>query len=167
MPTQMIARLSRAASIVSGIILIYVAAHTLLEITLRSIFSVSTAVVIEFAGYGLAAMTFLALAETMRTGTLVRVNVLLNFVSKRTRRFLDAFCVLSTFMLTLFITYFFYLDIKRSFVRGFLTDSILPVPAWIPPIGVLVGLIVFAIDLLLHFVLIVRGEIELRDTSEG
>ena len=93
MPTGMIARLSRIASITSAVILIYVTAHTLLEITLRTLFSVSTAVVVEFAGYGLASMTFLALSDTMRAGTLVRVNVLLNFVPKGVRRALDAFCV--------------------------------------------------------------------------
>jgi TRAP-type C4-dicarboxylate transport system permease small subunit len=165
--TGLIFRISRIASVTSAVILIYVTVHTLLEITLRTLFSVSTAVVVEFAGYGLASMTFLALSDTMRAGTLVRVNVLLNFVPKGVRRALDVFCVASTFALTMFVTYFFVIDIKRSFDRGFQTDSVVPLPSWLPPIGVVVGLTIFAIDLLLHLVLILRGEVEIHDTSEG
>jgi TRAP-type C4-dicarboxylate transport system permease small subunit len=157
--------LSRAASVGATVALLYVAAHTLLEITLRSIFGHSTGVVIEFAGYGLAAMTFLALSGTMRAGAHVRVSVLLNFVSKRTRRVLASLCLVVTLGLTLFITYFFWLDVKRSFDRGFQIDSIVPLPAWMPPIALILGLVVFAIDLLLHVVLVAGGKIELPAES--
>jgi TRAP-type C4-dicarboxylate transport system permease small subunit len=156
--------LARLASLIASAVLIYVMLHTLAEITLRTLFSVSTNVVVEFAGYGLAAMTYLALSDAMRSGSLVRVNVLLERMPAGARRALDAFCVLVTLLITLFIAYYFWLDMRRSFVREFYTESILPLPAWLPPIALVVGLAVFAIDLLLHLVLILQGKVRLASS---
>ena len=55
---------------------------------------------------------------------------------------------------------------RRSYLRDFWTESIFPLPAWLPPVGLIVGLAVFALDLLLHLVLILRGEVELASSSE-
>ncbi len=150
---------------IASITLIYVMAHTLIEITLRTILNISTNVVVEFAGYGLAAMTYLALADAMRSGTLVRVNVLLDRLPKSAIRVLDAFCVFVTFLVTAFIAYFVWLDMWRSYTRDFWTESIVPLPAWLPPIALVLGLAVFALDLLLHLVLILRGETTLASSQ--
>lgn len=163
--TSSIGVLARLTSALASIVLVYVALHTLTEITLRTLFNVSTNVVVEFAGYGLAAMTYLALADAMRAGSLVRVNVLIDRLPDRARRALDAFCVLVTLLVTLFIVYYFWLDMRRSFVREFYTESIIPLPAWLPPIALVVGLASFAIDLLLHLVLILRGEARLASSQ--
>ena len=160
------AALSRVTGVIAGIVLIYVLGHTLVEITLRTLFDRSTNVVIEYAGYGLAAMTYLGLSDAMRSGTLVRVSVLLNRTPRGVRRILDAFCVVVTLFATLFVMWFVWVDMSRSYTREFWTESIVPLPAWLPPIGLIVGLAVFALDLLLHLVLILRGEVELASSTE-
>jgi TRAP-type C4-dicarboxylate transport system permease small subunit len=167
MPNKIMQSVSRVAAGLASVVLIYVAAHTLLEIVLRTAFNLSTAVVVEFAGYGLASMTFLALADTMRAGTLVRVNVVLHVMPPSVRRFLDGFCVLTTLAVTLFVIYFVWIDVQRSFVRGFFTESVVPLPAWLPKTAFAVGLVVFALDLIVHFILVLRGEVELASSSEG
>jgi len=161
MASTVIGVLARITSTIASIVLVYVALHTLVEITLRTLFDTSTNVVVEFAGYGLAAMSYLALADAMRTGSLVRVNFLVERASPRLRRLLDAFCIVVTLAVTLFIAYYVWLDMRRSFVRGFQTESILPLPAWLPPIALFIGLIVFAVDLLLHLVLVLQGKVRL------
>lgn len=166
MVTRAMAALSRVAGVIAAMVLIYVLGHTLVEITLRTLFDRSTNVVIEYAGYGLAAMTYLGLSDAMRAGTLVRVSVLLNRMPRGARRVLDAFCVLVTLFATLFVIWFVWVDMSRSYAREFWTESIVPLPAWLPPIGLIVGLAVFALDLLLHFVLILRGEVELAASAE-
>ena len=166
MPARVIGFLSRASATVASLVLIYVLAHTLVEITLRTLFGISTNVVIEYAGYGLAAMTYLGLSDAMRSGTLVRVSVVLELLPKRARRMLDAFCVVLTLFATVFVIDFVWLDMQRSYSRDFWTESIVPLPAWLPPIGLIVGLAVFALDLLLHLALILRGEGQLASSSE-
>ena len=166
MTARAIGWLSRVAAAAAGIILIYVLGHTLVEITLRTLFSRSTNVVIEYAGYGLAAMTYLALSDAMRSGSLIRVGVLLERLPKAARRLLDAWCVLVTLLATLFVIWFVWVDMSRSWTRDFYTESVIPLPAWLPPIGLLLGLAIFALDLSLHLVLILRGEAELAAGSE-
>jgi len=153
-----IAAISRLAAVLSSAILVYVTVHTIAEIALRTLFNRPTNVVVEFAGYGLAAMTYLALSDAMRAGSLVRVNVLLNVMPAGIRRALDAFCVLNALLITIFLAWYVWFDMRRSYVREFQTESIVPLPAWLPPTALLVGLIVFAVDLVLHLVLILRGE---------
>ena len=166
MTARAIGWLSRGAAVVAGIILIYVLGHTLVEITLRTLFGRSTNVVIEYAGYGLAAMTYLGLSDAMRSGTLVRVSVILDLLPRGARRWLDAFCVLVTLLATLFVIWFVWVDMSRSYARDFWTESIVPLPAWLPPIGLIVGLAVFALDLALHLVLVLRGEVEIAAGGE-
>ena len=153
-----IAAISRLAAGLSSAILVYVTVHTIAEIALRTLFNRPTNVVVEFAGYGLAAMTYLALSDAMRAGSLVRVNVLLNLMPTGIRRALDAFCVLNALLITMFLAWYVWFDMRRSYIREFQTESIVPLPAWLPPTALLVGLIVFAVDLLLHLALILRGE---------
>jgi len=153
-----IAAISRLAAVLSSAILVYVTVHTIAEIALRTLFNRPTNVGVEFAGYGLAAMTYLALSDAMRAGSLVRVNVLLNVMPAGIRRALDAFCVLNALLITIFLAWYVWFDMRRSYVREFQTESIVPLPAWLPPTALLVGLIVFAVDPVLHLVLILRGE---------
>ncbi len=161
MAARSIAAMSRGASAIAGAVLVYVTLHTLAEITLRTVFDRSTNVVVEFAGYGLAAMTYLALSDAMRAGALVRVNVLLNLLSATAKRIADAFCLLTTLLTTLFIAYYVWFDMQRSYRREYWTESIIPLPAWLPPVALFFGLCVFAVDLVLHLILVIRGEAEI------
>lgn len=162
-----ITRLVRLSSFLASLLLVYVTAHTLIEIVLRTVFGRPTAVVVEFVGYALAGMTYLALADSMRSGSLVRVNILLNFVPPWVRRTLDAFCILLTLVLVLFIAWFFLGDMQRNWSRGIDTDSVVPMPVWIPPMALTMGLVVFALDLIMQFVLVVTGKTVIRDDSSG
>jgi TRAP-type C4-dicarboxylate transport system permease small subunit len=66
--------ISTGASFIAGLILIAITAYSIIEIVSRTLFGASSNVLVEFVGYGLAAMTFLAAGRTMREGHLVRVN---------------------------------------------------------------------------------------------
>lgn len=162
-----IAVMSRGAAAIAGVVLVYVTLHTLVEITLRTVFGHSTNVVVEFAGYGLAAMTYLALSDAMRAGSLVRVNIVLKLLPGFAKRIADALCIALTLLLTVFVAYYVWIDMRRSYVREFQTESIVPLPAWLPPIALLIGLIVFAIDLALHLALVLRGKAQLAGGDEA
>ncbi|HRO14685.1 MAG TPA: TRAP transporter small permease [Paracoccus sp. (in: a-proteobacteria)] len=147
---QRVARfLSTLGSLAAALIMALVTGHVLLEITLRTFFGTSTYVLDEFVGYGVAAMTFLALGRAMSEGALIRVAFLLDLVrSPALNRGLRLACLVLTAGLAGFMAWNFWKTVSRNFVRGVTSDTIAHVPLWIPESMVLAGLTIFFVQLL-------------------
>jgi TRAP-type C4-dicarboxylate transport system permease small subunit len=159
------ATLSRLSSLLAGFVLIGITGFTLWEIARRAVFGTSSNVLVEFVGYGLAAMTFLGASQTMRAGDLVRVNVLLQFTPPGMRRALDAFCLACGLAVVGFAGWFVFQDMLRSWVRDYETDSVVPLPLWLPPLGLLIGMVVFSLDAIVLLLLVLAGRYRLADES--
>jgi len=159
-----IGALSRATRLVAGVILVTITGYTLVEIAMRLLGRPSN-VVVEFVGYGLAGMTFLAASSTMREGGMVRVGLLLSRMPVRVRRVLDLFCLLCGVLTIGTAAWFVAEHMLQSYDRGYETDSLVPLPAWLPPLPLLLGLVAFVLDMLLHLVLVARGDVRLADDS--
>ena len=165
MLTRIAECIARASSAVAGVILVAMTAYTIIEIARRTVLGTSSNVLVEFVGYGLAAMTMLAASQTMREGGLIRVNLLLQFASPRVRQVLDAFCLLcGMFVLSLAACYV-WLDMARSFTRGYETDSLVPLPLWLPPLGLFIGMAAFLLNMAALLVLVLTGKAVLADES--
>lgn len=165
MLTRIAASISKTGSLLAGLVLIAMTAYTVIEIGLRALFGISSNVLVEFVGYGLAAMTFLGAGQTMRDGGLIRINVLLQFAPPRIRQALDVFCLLCGIGVVGFAADFVWLDMQRSFVRGYETDSLVPLPLWLPPLGLFVGMVAFILDMGAHLVLVLTRKQKLADES--
>ena len=61
----LIGALSKAGAAAAALILVGMAAYVLIEIALRATRGSGTNVLVEFVGYGLAGLTFLAASSTM------------------------------------------------------------------------------------------------------
>lgn len=153
------------SSAVAGFILISMTAYTIIEIARRSIFGTSSNVLTEFVGYGLAAMTMLAASQTMRDGGLIRVNILLQFASPRVRQVLDAFCLMCGMFVLGLAAYYVWIDMLRSFTRGYETDSLIPLPMWLPPFGLFIGMVAFLLNMIALLVLVLTERLVLADES--
>ena len=77
MQSHLMDRISQSAAVLSCLILVAIVVLISVEIILRSFFDASTYVLDEFVGYGIAAMTFLAFAATLKYGVFLRVEMLL------------------------------------------------------------------------------------------
>lgn len=142
-------RLAKLAAYLSAIILVYMVLHILYEIILRVFFAKSTYVLDEFVAYATAAITFLCLAYSLHDDALIRVGMLLNKVKGRFRYILELFSVSLTLGVVGMITYYFWTKtFWRDLIRGTLSESIAEVPLWIPEIFALIGLLLFALQLL-------------------
>lgn len=161
----LIKKLSKASSAAAALILVGMTAYVLIEIALRGTRGSGTNVLVEFVGYGLAGLTFLAASSTMREGGLVRVSVLLERCGPGVRRVLDTICLVATIAAVALGAWFVGADMWRSFERGYETDSLFPLPMWVPPLPLLLGMVVFLLDMLLHLVLVVRGRARLAEHS--
>lgn len=150
--------LSRLAAYLAAIIMIAMVGHVMLEIVLRGFFSTSTFVLDEFVGYGVAAVTFLALGYALEEGSLIRVSVLLGRIGRGwVRRIIELFCILSTLTMTVFIAWYFWKSIVRNWQRGAVSETIAQVPLWLPESLVFIGLVVFALQLLAYGLRILTG----------
>ena len=159
---RVVGALSRATRLVAGVLLVAMTAYTLVEIALRLLGRPSN-VVVEFVGYGLAGMTFLAASSTMRDGGMVRVALLLSRMPPGVRRVLDLFCLLCGIATIGTAAWFVAEHMLQSYDRGYETDSL--VPSARPPLPLLLGLVAFVLDMVLHLVLVARGEVQLADDS--
>lgn len=142
--------ISRGAAVVAAAVLVLMVLHILLEIVLRSFFASSTFVLDEFVGYGVAAMTFLALGYALEEGALIRVQLLLARSSPRARRGLEILSAGLTLALSLFLIAYFWKSVSRNWSRGAVSQSIAEVPLWLPEGLVLLGLVLFALQLLAY-----------------
>lgn len=165
MLSRIAASIAMVASLLAGAVLVVMAAYTIVEIVLRVALGAGSNVVVEFVGYGLATMTFLGAAQTMREGGLIRVNVVLHFVPPRVRQVLDAFCLVLGIAVIGFAARFVWADIERSFARSYETDSLVPLPLWLPPLGLLIGMLVLLLDMAVHLALVVGRRQVLADES--
>lgn len=157
--------IAKASSLVAGIVLVAMTGYTIVEIVRRTVFGTSSNVLVEFIGYGLAAMTMLAASQTMRDGGLIRVNILLQFASPRVRQVLDAFCILCGISVLGFAAWYVFLDMQRSFTRDYETDSLIPLPLWLPPLGLFIGMVAFLVNMAAYLALVLSNKLVLADES--
>ena len=155
--------LSRLASGFSCVLLVAMVVHINAEIVLRTFFDTSTFVLEEIVAYEMAAMTFLALGYTLETGGLIRVTLLLGAVASRPhlRRAIECVCAATTLAAFALPIVFFWRSIWSSYESGYTTGTILNLQQWIPEAFVLVGLVLFWIQLLAYTLRVLDGEVDL------
>ena len=142
-------RLGRLAAYLSAVIVCYMLAHIMLEITLRVFFSRSTYVLDEFVAYATAAITFLCLAYALEEDALIRVGIFLHRLRGKWRLAFEIFSVATTLLLAGILTYYFWTKtFWRDLTLGRLSESIAEIPLWIPELFALIGLILFMFQLL-------------------
>jgi len=102
----------------------------------------------DFAGYFLAAASFLALSYTLTQGGHIRVNLVLTRLSSRARLAAEIFSLCVSSVVVAFATYYMAKLCMESYEYGDLSPGIIAVPIWMPQSVVLLGLIILTIALL-------------------
>ncbi len=111
----------------------------------------------EFAGFFLAASSFLALAYTLRAGAHIRVELVVQHLGKGVRRVAELWCVAASAAVAVYFTWYSTDLVLESIEFGDLSPGIVPVPLWIPQAAMALGLAVLAIALLDELVSLLRG----------
>ena len=89
--------LSRVGAWLAVALMFVLVGHILLEIFLRAFLDSSTYMLDEIGGFIVAAMTFLALGEAIKKGSLIRVNLLLSHLGPKSLKFVEALGLIATF----------------------------------------------------------------------
>jgi len=126
----------------------------------------------DYAGYAMAAASFLAFANALNRGAHIRVSIVLNAVPGKIRRWLEIWCFgIGTAVMWYFV-YYAYRFTYWSWKFNDVSQGQDRTPLWIPQSVMLFGAAVLAIALTDHLIhVIFRGDHrivrDLADQSHG
>ena len=112
----------------------------------------------DFAGFFLAAATFLALAYTFRMGGHIRVTILVHLLKGKLQRFALALALFVFIIMIAYGVYYTGAFTYESWSFHELSQGYIPVPLWIPQLGMVIGLSIFLIALIDDLILVLRGD---------
>ena len=122
----------------------------------------------DFAGFFLAAASFLALAWTLTRGGHIRVTLLLQSMGKRPRLVSELFSLALGAILSGFTTWYMIKLSLASWHFGDLSFGIIAIPIWIPQAALSLGLAILTIAFVDLFVQSLRaGTPVLRDQGDS
>jgi TRAP-type C4-dicarboxylate transport system permease small subunit len=107
----------------------------------------------DFTAWCMAATAFLPLAHTFRSAELIRMGLLIDRIGGGPRRALEIGCTATA---TLAVGYFAWYAVDMTLTSWKFNDvsqGVIPVPLWIPQIGMSLGLVILEVafvDELLH-----------------
>lgn len=139
--------MSRTAAAGAALILAYMVAHIVLEIMLRAIWSTSTFVLDEFIGFAVAASAFLGLAEALRVGKLIKIDLVVSRLTPLGRKIAFAAAAAITAGSVGLLSAYVWRTMSRDYLRGTLSTSIAEVSIWMPTALIFIGLVVFLVQL--------------------
>lgn len=99
----------------------------------------------DFAGYFLATASFMAMASTLRSGTHIRVNLLLQRVPNHPRWILEIVTLAIGALVTGYATYYTAALAQESWHYGDKSTGIVAIPLWIPQVAMVTGLTLLTI----------------------
>lgn len=111
----------------------------------------------DIAAMFLAAGSFLALAYTLRRGAHIRVTILLHRLPTSLHRPAEIFCLLVASVVTGWMAYYMAESVYFSYVLNDYTIGAVPLPKWIPQIGMAVGFAVLFIAFFDDLVAVLLG----------
>ena len=107
----------------------------------------------DFASWAMAASAFLGLAHTFRSGEMIRVGLLVERFTGRTRQMVEIFALLVGSAAAIYFAWYAFDMNVTSWRFNDLAQGVIAMPLWIPQMGFSGGLIILAVamtDELLH-----------------
>ena len=111
----------------------------------------------DLASWSMAAMAFLGLAHTFRSGEMIRVGLLTGRLQGRTRWWFEIFSLVIGLC---FVGFFAWHAVQLTYDSWRFNDmaqGVLAIPLWIPQIGYATGLVILFIAFLDEFIHVLRG----------
>jgi len=111
----------------------------------------------SYAGYCMAAASFLALAHTFVYGDHIRVTLVIGRFSGRPRRWLELWCILLAAVTSGAFAFYSVKMVWWSWKFHDISQANDAAPLWIPELGMAIGTTVFFLAFVEEFVLVLRG----------
>ncbi len=157
--------ISRYAAYCAAAIVVLMLLHITAEILLRNLFGLSTYVMEEFVGYGVATSAFLAMGYSLQTGALIRVSLVLDRLHGPWKRLLEAACCLLAGSVMSVLIWSSIKAIQKGYLRGYTSGTLADVPLYIPQAIMTMGMVIFCLQILSYLILILGNKINLDESK--
>lgn len=111
----------------------------------------------DFAGYSVAATSFLALGPALRAGYHVRVGLLLQHVGPTQAWWLEVWCCAVGGLIAGYLAYWSADLVWDSYQYGEVASTLVATPLWIPRVTMAFGALVLAVAFIDELVHVLRG----------
>lgn len=149
-------RLFTWSGYLAGVFLVTIAILVVAQIVAR-MFNKQIPSADEFAGYSLAASSFLGLAYSFRSGSHIRVTLLTDRFSNKAQRLLMLLVLAFTIIMIAIWAYNSLAMVLESWKFKDMSTGILKYPIWIPQLSMGIGVTLFCIAIIEDFVNVMRG----------
>ena len=164
-------RLSVVCGVASGLLMVGSTALVLLEIFVRTAFDKTLYITEEYSGYLMAAMTFLALAYTLKEKSHIRMTFLHTVAKGRVKIWLEICAFLLGFLFCALLTYttaeFFWDAVVTKSRSMQISQTYLAIPQFFMPFGTLVMTLQFAAEAIRSSLLLRSGKIDAVETESS
>jgi TRAP-type C4-dicarboxylate transport system permease small subunit len=146
----------KGSGLMAGFFLVAIAVMSLIQICGRLLgFAASS--YDEFAGYSMAASSFLGLAWTLRCNEQIRMTLVINNTKGDLRRAFEIFCLVIAVGMTGYFAWSSVQMVWTSYTLNDVSQGLVPIKLWIPQSGMALGLVILLIAFLDDLVMVVRG----------
>ena len=135
------------SGVLAGVFLILIAALSLAQICGRAL-GFAAYSFDDFAGFSMAASSFLGLAHTYRHNEQIRVAIVIDRFSGGKRRVLETLCLTASTFLIGFFAWYAADMVLTSYQINDVSQGLVAVPLWLPQSGMALGLAIMTIALL-------------------
>ncbi len=111
----------------------------------------------EFAGYCLSASSFLALGYALRHNSHIRVTLVLDRLPQAWRHPIEILVVIIGAAISLSLSYYTAEMVYYSVIFNDMTQGLIPIPLWIPQLGMLTGVFVLSLAFVTDAITLIRG----------
>lgn len=131
-------------------------------------FHVNTGAVNDVVAWFCAAAAFFAMAHSFKHGDFVRVTLLLEKASVRTRRAMELSSLFIGTVAVAYLTYSACLFTYESWEFNDISQGLLPMPMWIPQLSFALGAILLLVAVVDEFIIVLRGGVPtfVREVAE-
>lgn len=127
------------------------------EVLQRYVFNAPTMWSDEIASYLLIAIVFLGLAQNLRQGSHIRIDVITNLVPTRTRLVLEVLAYAIGVVFSIMLVMGTWTRFDNFWLRHTSSDSPLMTPLWIPMVPVVLGAAVLSLAMVAGFIATLRS----------
>jgi TRAP-type C4-dicarboxylate transport system permease small subunit len=120
----------------------------------------------EIAGFCMAASSFFALAHTFKSGSHVRVTLLVQRLTGGTRRAVESMCCGAAAIIVGYLAFHVVDFALQSWRFGDISPGLIALPFWIPQAGMAAGLVLLTVALVDEMIAVLRGRTPSYAVSE-
>lgn len=156
----------KTSGLLAGFFLVAIAVLSLIQIGGR-LAGIAAHSYDEFAGYCMAASSFLGLAWTLRCNEHIRMTLVLHHVQGKVRRAMALAALAASAVIVGFFAWWTADMVWTSYVLNDVSQGLVPVKLWIPQSGMALGLAILLVAMLDDLLLMVRFGTTSFDAAEA